>query len=238
MFKARGEGFRCVRLRLVRTLVVEALVDAIMALRLQHPTRVGIDGRSAAGKTSLANELASMICDRGRPVLRAELDDFHRPGHKFRSMRDQWTPASYYAETYDYGAVRTLLLEPLGPDGSRRCRTRLFDSYHDRWLPEEWHVAPADAVLVADGGFLFHPELAELWDFVIWLDIDIGTVVARARRRDVAWVGSADEVERRYRQRTIPAHELYERLTNPAERAHAVVDNREIASPKIVRLLK
>jgi uridine kinase len=95
----------------VRKLVVEALADAVMTLRLQHPTRVGIDGRSAAGKTSLANELASMMLARGRAVLRAELDDFHRPGRKFRSMRGQWTPASYYAESYDYTAVRRLLLE-------------------------------------------------------------------------------------------------------------------------------
>jgi uridine kinase len=176
----------------VRSTVVEALADVVTGLRLGHPTRVGIDGRSAAGKTTLANELAATIKLRGREVLRAELDDFHRPGHKFRSVRGEWTPHSYYAETYDYVAVRQVLLEPLGSGGNRRCRTRLFDSYHDAWLPEEWHVPPADAVVLVDGGFLLRPELAALWDYVVWLDVDMDTMIERARRRDVAWVGSED----------------------------------------------
>ena len=97
----------------MRSTVIEALADVVMGLQLEHPTRVGIDGRSAAGKTTLANELATTIQLRGRAVVRAELDDFHRPGHKFRSMRGEWTP-----------------------------ETRLFDSYHDVWLPEEWHFPP------------------------------------------------------------------------------------------------
>ena len=50
-------------------------------------------------------------------------------------------------------------------------------------------------------------------------------------------VGSEDVVVERYRQRMIPSHTLYERLANPAERAHAVIDNRLIASPQIVRLV-
>jgi len=169
-------------------------------------------------------------------VLRAELDDFHRPGHKFQSINGQWTPASYYAETYDYSAIRTLLLEPLGPGGNRRCRTHLFDSYHDTWLPEEWHVATAELVLVVDGAFLLHPDLADLWDFVIWVHVDEETMIDRARRRDVAWVGSADIVEQRYRQRMVPVHQMYERGAQPVERAHAVIDNRQIASPRILRL--
>ena len=91
-------------------------------------------------------------------------------------------------------------------------------------------------MLIADGGFLLHPELAALWDFVIWVDVDEESVIDRARDRDVAWVGSSDVVEQRYRQRNIPAHRLYERETRPVERAHAVIDNREIERPRIMRL--
>src|SRR6185437_12271535 len=126
-----------------------------------------------------------------------------------------WTPESYYAETYDHDAVRELLLDPLGPGGNRHCRTRLFDSYHDEWLTEEWHFPPTNAIALVDGGFLLRPELAELWDYVVWLDIDHDTMIERARRRDVAWVGSEDVVVERYRQRMIPAHTLFERLAHP-----------------------
>jgi uridine kinase len=107
-------------------------VDWITSLDLGHPTRVGLDGRSAAGKRTLADGLAEMVqSTTGRPVLRASIDDFHRPGHKFRSIRGEWTTQSYYDESYDYVGFRELVLRPLGPGGDRRVRTAIFDSFHD-----------------------------------------------------------------------------------------------------------
>jgi uridine kinase len=127
-------------------------------------------------------------------------------------------------------------LHPLGPDGSRRCRTALFDAFHDTWFLEEWHTVGTHTVAIIDGVFLLRPELAAHWDYVIWLDIDMETMVERARRRDVAWVGSAQVMEDRYRQHWIPTHELYERLDRPREFAHAIIDNRNLSAPRILHL--
>ncbi|MGH2562028.1 MAG: hypothetical protein ACRDJH_23460, partial [Thermomicrobiales bacterium] len=219
-----------------RSEVVTTLADAVTSLQPGHPTRVAVEGRSAAGKTTLADELAAAVRARGCDVIRASIDDFHRPGHKFRSQRGGWTPRSYYDEGYDYDAFRDLLLRPLGPAGSRRCRTALFDSLHDVWLPEERHAVGDQTVAIVDGAFLRRPELAGHWDYVIWLDVDMETMVERARRRDVAWVGSEAVVEARYRRHWIPTHELYERLTEPHTHAHAVIDNRIPREPKLLRL--
>src|SRR5262245_27553813 len=98
-----------------RGAVISALADAVLSLRIGHPPRVAVEGRSAAGKTTLADELAQAIRARGRECVRASIDDFHRPGHKGRSQRGAWTPRSYYEEGYDYTAFRDLLLWPLGP---------------------------------------------------------------------------------------------------------------------------
>jgi uridine kinase len=215
--------------------VVGTLAQVVTSLRLPHPVHVGIDGRSAAGKTTLADALAQSIGLSGREVLRASIDDFHRPGHKYRSERGEWTPRSYYDEAYDYAAFLDLVLRPLRPDGTRRCRTTLFDSFHDAWFDEEWHVVGAECVLIVDGAFLSRPELIREWDYLIWLDVDAETMVERARRRDVAWVGSEEIVERRYRDRMIPTHLLYERLAQPRRRAHAVVDTRDLYAPSIIR---
>ena len=69
-----------------------AIVDWTTNLELGHPTRFGLDGRSAAGKTTLADALAEMTrAAQSRPVLRASIDDFPRPGHKFRAMADSRT---------------------------------------------------------------------------------------------------------------------------------------------------
>jgi uridine kinase len=220
-----------------RNAVIDALADLVTSLRLDQPTRVAIEGRSAAGKTTLADELAAAVETRGREVLRASIDDFHRPGHKHRSQRGAWTPRSYYDEGYDYEAFRELVLRPLGPGGTRRCRPALFDSFHDRWLPDEWREVGSEAVGIVDGAFLLRPDLAEHWDYVVWVDIDMETMVERARRRDVAWVGTERAVEERYRRHWIPTHALYERLDRPMERAHAIIDNRDPERPAILRLL-
>jgi uridine kinase len=221
-----------------RTEVVAALADAVTSIRMGHPTRVAVEGRSAAGKSTLANELAEAIRGRGRNVLRASIDDFHRPGHKYRSQRGGWTPRTYYDEGYDYEAFRDLVLQPLGPGGNRRCRPALFDSFHDDWIPEEWVEVDDETAAIVDGAFLLRPELAGHWDYVIWLDIDMETMVARACERDVAWVASVEVVEERYRRHWIPTHELYEQLVNPRAQAHAVIDNRVFQEPIIVRLVR
>ncbi len=70
-----------------RSEVVATLADAVTSLRVGHPTRVAVEGRSAAGKTTLADELSEVVRARGRDVIRASIDDFHRPGHKVRSQR-------------------------------------------------------------------------------------------------------------------------------------------------------
>ncbi len=67
-----------------RRAVIDALADTVTALRVGHPTRVAVDGRSAAGKTTLADALADAVRERAREVIRASIDDFHRPGHKYR----------------------------------------------------------------------------------------------------------------------------------------------------------
>jgi uridine kinase len=220
-----------------RRAVVEAIADVVAGLRCPHPTRVGIDGRSAAGKTTFADDLTLVLRGRGREVLRASIDDFHRPGHKLRSQRDAWTPRAYYDEGFDYAAFSELVLQPLGAGGTRRCRTAVFDSLHDTWLPERWVTVGVDCVVVVDGVFLLRPELTAHWDYLVWLDVDFETMIQRARERDVAWVGSKEVVEQRYRRHWIPTHELYERLTGGSAQAQAVIDTRIVQAPRIVRLI-
>jgi uridine kinase len=217
--------------RLERSAMLDRLARAATQIRHGKPTLVGIDGRSAAGKTTLADELAERVAALGRPVLRSSIDDFHPPGHKYRSAERRYTPASYYAEGFDYAAFRRCVLEPLRPGGSRRCRLTLWDSFHDTPFPEQWTEAPSDVVAVIDGAFILRPDLRPLWDFTIWVQVDWETMVARAANRDVAWVGSADLVIERYRSFWIPTHTLYEAEVEPAQLADALVNNEDPQHP-------
>lgn len=219
-----------------RQTVISALADAVSGIERGHPLRVAVDGWSCSGKTSIADELAAVVEARGRPITRVHIDDFHCKGYRDRSQRGAWTPHLYWDEGYDYEVFLDWVLTPLGPGGNRRCRTALRTTWNDLETPAVWHDITEDAVVIVDGIPLLHPLLASHWDYVIWLQVDIDTLVERACRRDGTWYGSREAAERRYRDFRQPAHELYERLAEPSQHAHAVIDNRDFERPRLLRI--
>jgi phosphoribosylformylglycinamidine cyclo-ligase len=215
-----------------RARILAPLADAIVAVRVPHPTRVGIDGVDAAGKTTLADELAALIMERGRVVIRASCDSFHRPAAE-RYVLGRDSPVGFYRDSFDYEALRRVLLVPLGPGGSRRYRVGYFDSVRDEPVDAPEQTAPADAVLVFDGVFLARPQLADCWDYRIFVAIEEGESVRRGAKRDAWFLGGEDEARRRYERRYVPGQRLYLEEARPLETADAVVDNADPASPSL-----
>ena len=209
------------------------LADAILAVRRPHPVRVALDGVDAAGKTTLADELARGVGGRGRPVIRASVDDFLRPRAE-RYRRGPDSPEGYYEDTFDYPALRAALLTPLGPDGDRRYRTAAFDLATDTPLDAPPREAPTDAVALVDGVFLQRPELAGCWDLRVFVDVDLEEAMRRAEQRDRARFGSAAAVRERYARRYTPAQRRYLQTQRPRERADVIVENTDPARPRLV----
>jgi uridine kinase len=217
---------------MIRTHLLEQLAERIVSLDFPHPVRVAIDGIDAAGKTTLANELAPLIEARGRRVIRASIDGFHRPrAERYRRGAD--SPEGYYYDSFDYPALRAALLNPLGPGGDRRYRTAVFDVRADAPVAAPVQVAPADAILIFDGVFLQRPELCNLWDYRVFVDVDFAESVARAALRD-AHLGSPAAARARYWQRYVPGQRLYLDGIRPRERSEAVVDNNDPENPTLV----
>lgn len=216
----------------VRAAVLESLADLIIAVERPHPVRVGIDGCSAAGKTTLADELAPVVARHGRSTLRVSLDDFKTP-HTARTRYPRDSAESYYFEMYDYPAIRADLLAPLGPGGDRRFRAAIFDQQAQRSIDDPPTVAADDAVVVVDGGFLYRPELDDLWDFRIYLHIDFDLVLTRGSQRDQAWMVSLEAAQARYRTRYIPGERRYLDTVDPRRRADVVVDNHDPTQPHL-----
>ena len=94
-----------------RRRLLDRLARKILALPSDRPRLVAIDGVDGAGKTMLADDLATAIRAAGRPVLRASVDGFHRPRAE-RYARDRRSPEGYYLDSYDYPALLSVLLEP------------------------------------------------------------------------------------------------------------------------------
>jgi uridine kinase len=151
----------------VRAALLERLAAAIAEVEPQP--RVAVDGIDAAGKTTLADELAGMLERRGRLVARISEDDFLRPREE-RYARGELSPEGYYLDSFDHGALRAAVL-----------------------------AATADALVVVDGVFLQRPELADCWDLVVFVSVQPEEALRRALERDRALFGKATEERYRRR---------------------------------------
>ncbi|MCK9928286.1 uridine kinase [Frankia sp. Mgl5] len=217
-----------------RNCVVRALVELMVGTCPDRVLRVAIDGPDAAGKTTLADELAGALADRGRPVIRASVDGFHQP-RLVRRGRGSLSPDGYFFDAFDYTALRHLLLDPLSPDGDRRYRAAAFDHLRDAPLDSPTREAVSDAVLIVDGVFLLRDELRDYWDLSVFLQISPAESLRRAMCRDVALFGSPDVVRERYEARYLPGQALYQASAAPGERADVLIGYERPEAPRVLR---
>ncbi|MFF4948570.1 uridine kinase [Streptomyces chattanoogensis] len=213
-----------------RSMLVEEIAKRILTLG-QGRLLVGIDGFTAAGKTSFGHELAEWISAAGRPVLRATLDDFKRPWRD-RHLYDRESGEGYYRNAYDYEAVKHLLLDPCRSSEATSCVLCSIDPLTQRDHSSEATPLEADAVLIVDGVFAFRPEINEYWDFRIWLHVHAELSVRRGAERDQNWAGS--EAESIHRDRYLVAEGIYLQEVDPLPMMDVVIDNSAIARPQIV----
>jgi uridine kinase len=214
--------------------LVQELASRIAELERPHPVRVAIDGVDAAGKTTLADEIALVISGFGRSVIRASIDGFHHPA-AVRRRRGPLSPEGYFHDSFNYAALRAQLLDPLGPDGSREFRRAVFDFRADRCVEAPIECAAPDAVLLFDGVFLLRSELRECFDFSIFVRADFAVTLARAERRDRALFGTPEEIRRRYQERYVPGQRLYLGTAQPERWASVVIDNNDPLRPRLER---
>ena len=218
----------------VRAATLAAVAERIVSLCLGHPVRVAVDGRTASGKTTFADELACALGERGKNVIRASVDGFHRPS-AVRHRRGRLSPDGYYEDARDLEAVRDRLLDPLGPAGNRLFVTQTFDLERDRPVEPEVQSAAAGTVLIVDGTFLQRPELRSAWDYVIFLDVPEEEARRRGVDRDSALLGGHAGASELYSRRYGPAFARYELECRPVDRANVVIDNSTCVSSAIVR---
>jgi uridine kinase len=162
---------------------------AALIARLPLPARVAIDGVDAAGKTTLADELAGMLPAAGR----LSADAYLRPAEE-RYLRGRESPEGYYLDSFDHPRLREA-------------------------------VSVSRGLVLVDGIFLFRSELDDLWDFRVFVRVELEEAIRRGVERDGA------ESERLYRSRYVPGQRIYLDAVCPAERADVVIDNSDVGRP-------
>jgi uridine kinase len=196
---------------------------------------VAVDGLDGAGKTVFADGLAEVFAETGDAVFRAGIDGFHRPRIE-RYARGRRSPEGFYLDSYDYPTFRRVLIDPFRDGAQTAAATGFqlaaFDVVRDAAVESQWVTAPLDAVLVVDGIFLHRPQLRDLWDWSVWLDVPFEMAFARMALRDGSDPDPDAPANARYRQ----GQELYLDEARPREAASVIVDNTDLARPRIVGL--
>lgn len=148
---------------------VREIVDSVARARERSEAVVlGISGFGGSGKSTLARELIAVIPD----SLRIRGDDFLDPVRSHRRSED-------------WDGVERLRLrrEVLDPFHQKEPVTfRRFDWTSGRLGdPEE---LPDARVIIVDAIGLFHPEMADVLDVTVWMDVDLIVATEQGKARD------------------------------------------------------
>ncbi len=180
--------------------------------------RVAIDGPDGSGKTTFARQLDDVLT----PLLidHAEVRRFSGDDHmipmQVRRSDAAADPRWLYENFLDVARIREIA----------------------RGEPE--HSPPGTVVLI-EGMTLQRPELADLWDITIYITVPSTLAVERAWARYAEFIDPENEqeeleaLERRYRERYLPAYRLYSDLVGPRALADVVIEMRDFEAPLVVR---
>ena len=181
---------------------------------------------TASGKTTFADQLAPLIEELGRPVVRATIDGFHNP-QEVRYRNDRQSPESYYADSFNYTALRETLLAPLLNirDEERSVRTAVYDFRTEATVDNQSAVFSPDSILLFDGVMLFREEIDDCWDYRIYVDARLQTAFMRGVPRDATTETEQMAMGKKYLQRYFPGQRIYLAQAKPRDKADAIVMN-------------
>jgi uridine kinase len=196
----------------------DRLAEDVAALR--RPALIAVDGVDGSGKTTFAGRLAAAIGNVGRTALVVHEDDFLAP-REVRYRRGRHSPEGFFRDSYDLVALIRNVLDPLGPAGDRRVRRRVFDHSTDTTVAAPQEQVPADAVVIVEGMFLHRDELADRWDWSVFLDVPFTETARRMANRD----GGRPDPEHPSMRRYVEGQKIYLDHCRPRTRATVVLDN-------------
>ncbi|MCQ6567738.1 AAA family ATPase [Bacillus mycoides] len=214
---------------MLRKQYMKEIANHILTLKLTHPIRVGVNGITASGKTTFANELAEEMKNRGVQVIRTSIDDFHNP-RVIRYAQGKESARGDYEDAHDYTSFKERLLKPLGPNGNLQYETISHNLITD--IPV--HNKPPNMVLIVDGTFLLKKEIEYLFDYKIFVDTDFEIARKRGANRETKAFGSYEEAEKMFINRYHAACKMYIDEHNPKECANVIFQNSNFDDPVVV----
>ncbi len=182
--------------------VVDRIVAEIQARSSARtsPFLVALDGGSGAGKSTLAARIAGQMA-----AVIIPSDDFYA-AHISAAEWDARSPAQKVADVIDWRRLRTEALEPLLAGKPARWHPFDFENqYSDGTygIRSDFEVRQPVPVIVLDGAYSTRPELGDLIDLSVLIDVPIEIRHARLVSREApeflaGWHARWDAAEAHY----------------------------------------
>lgn len=208
------------------------IAEKVSDLNLSHPVRVGIDGVSASGKTFFADELGDVLRNMGHEVVRVGMDGFHNP-RETRHRRGVFSVEGYVEDSFNYSAIRELVLNPLGPLGDLKYHPEIYDHTVEQSIISSPVEVSSSAILILEGVMLFRDEIVDCFDYKILVQASDGVALGRAKKRDLKHFGDIQLLLEKYTKRFMPGQSYYREKCNPDLVADAILLNDDLSKPEL-----
>ncbi len=188
---------------------VEKLCDILKELpRKQSTLLIGIDGCGGAGKSTLAKALASSLSG----VTIIEMDDFYLPSWL---QPDEQSALLAIGSAFDWRRLSNQALMPLRQ--SRAAKYQRYDWKADNLIEES--IVVSDGIVIIEGVYSTRRELADVYDYRIWVECP------REIRLERGLVRDGQDARDRWEKVWMPAEDCYVESHKPRENADYVVNS-------------
>lgn len=160
-------------------------------LRKQKTLLIGIDGCGGAGKSALAKQIRRNLPD----AAIVEMDDF------------------YFRNGFDWQRLKRQVLEPLSLNIAAK-----YQRYD--WQTEklaEWRKIEVGGTVIIEGIYSTRTELADFYDYKIWIECPREIRLARGIERD------GEAMRGKWENEWMPDEDFYAITDNPKQRADLIV---------------
>ena len=169
---------------------------------------VGIDGRSASGKSTFSERLGEAIAALGSPYSIIPMDDLFSPDVYEKEAATSLNPG------FDMGWIRSEIIDPL--KNGEAVRFQRYDKLTKTM--DGWRDIPGKAIIILEGVFTTGRLLGDAHNLRIWLDCPRETLLDRADEREGPGARTVWETK------WLPAEDAYIAREKPDSTADLTVD--------------
>ncbi|WP_257209011.1 uridine kinase [Bacillus sp. AFS031507] len=186
----------------------EQLVSSINSIpQKQQTLLIGIDGCGGSGKSTLANKLKDEFSN----VTVVHMDDFYLPSSQLIKTHPE---KKNIGADFDWKRVLNQVLEPISQN--REGRYQRYDWETDDIA--EWHTVPIGGIVIIEGVYSIRNELANKYDFTIWVDCPREIRLSRGLERD------GEEARFIWENNWMISEDIYVENQKPFERVDLIVN--------------